>query len=111
MTMPSMMPSISRSLSRPPRLPQTRVERGAGGVTPYAKNRPAARPQSGWLPRAVARADATRSGRGDADEAADGRARIWHQPPDHPGHPAREDHERRARMRRESRLAAARSHP
>ena len=80
-----------------------------GGSAPRQRLTPR-KPTSGWPPRESSRADATRGGRGDASETADSRARIRHHPLDPPGHPAREEHERRAWMRRESRPAATCSH-
>ena len=95
--MPSMMPSISRSLSRLPHLPQARASNGARGVTPHAKNRPAAADQRSTLPQEGVESmplEAAAAQLTKPEAAA-------HHAPTPPGHPAREEHARRALLPRE----------
>ena len=95
------MPSSSRSLSHLPRestLQEPLLCRG--GSTPKQREIPRL-PTSGQLPRGHSSSCHFEGGRAATNEAGGGRARIQHHLLDPPGHPAREDHERRARLPRE----------
>ena len=107
--------AVELEVAEPPAALVTRESRPAraialqGGSTPKQKESPRL-PTSGQLPRGLSRGCHFEGGLAATNEAGGGRARIRHDLFDPPGHPAREHHERCARMPRESRPAAARSH-